>query len=360
MIKRNPLSKPNRASTSLRVAWRLMFAVGVLLCFVSAAYTTPLGEYHKRIQQAVTALGTLANSAATESASAYETRDGETVTNVRTLLPKTETVEWNGASFDVDNSWLHYELDRYAADNSTQRYDQLTRITTRLTALEQRVTELEDPATRTGASKEDESRKLAEIMRRPEYAPKVKEESAVARLVQRFLKWLQDLLPKPKPISPGSAGIFSNIAQVLVIVLALGVLGFVLKLFLPRMLSGRRTKKKGKATARIVLGERLEPDQTARDLLAEAEAMARRGDLRAAIRKAYIALLVEMGDRKIISLAQYKTNRDYLRAVREIEPLYVNVKQLTDSFERHWYGLAKATETDWMAFRSGYEKALLR
>jgi hypothetical protein len=36
------------------------------------------------------------------------------------------------------------------------------------------------------------------------------------------------------------------------------------------------------------------------------------------------------------------------------------VKQLTDSFERHWYGVAKATETDWMVFRSGYEKALLR
>jgi len=36
------------------------------------------------------------------------------------------------------------------------------------------------------------------------------------------------------------------------------------------------------------------------------------------------------------------------------------VKQLTESFERHWYGFAHATETDWRAFRSGYERALLR
>ena len=92
--------------------------------------------------------------------------------------------------------------------------------------------------------------------------------------------------------------------------------------------------------------------------MSEAEALARRGELRAAIRKAYIALLVELGERKIISLAQYKTNRDYLRAVREVEPLYGNVKQLTDSFERHWYGLAQAKETDWLAFRSAYKQAL--
>ena len=126
------------------------------------------------------------------------------------------------------------------------------------------------------------------------------------------------------------------------------------------MLSNRGPKKKRKEKARIVLGETLEPDQTAFDLLSEAEALARRGELRAAIRRAYIALLVELGDRKVISLAQYKTNRDYLRAMREIEPLYRNVKQLTDSFEHHWYGLAQASENDWVAFRSGYNQALMR
>jgi len=108
------------------------------------------------------------------------------------------------------------------------------------------------------------------------------------------------------------------------------------------------------------MGETLDPDQTAVDLLTEAEGLARRGELRAAIRKAYIALLLELGDRKIISLAQHKTNRDYLRAVRDIEHLYGNVKQLTDSFELHWYGLAQATETDWLAFRSAYNRALLK
>ena len=193
------------------------------------------------------------------------------------------------------------------------------------------------------------SRRFCDGRNTPE---RLRKESALTGLLERFIKWILSWLPKPKPISPGGFGWISRIAQWFVIALALGVLAFVLKLFLPRLLRARRPKKKSKAKARIVLGERLEPDQSALDLLSEAEALARRGELRAAIRKAYIALLVELGERKIISLAQYKTNRDYLRAVREVEPLYGNVKQLTDSFERHWYGLAQATETDWLAFRS--------
>lgn len=360
MVKPDPRSKASRASASLRVAARLAFAAVALLCFASAGYAAPLSEYQKRIKQATTALDTLANSDGAESVYAYQTRDTETVASVRTLLPKTETVEWNSESFEVDNSWLHYELDRYAADKTPERYDQLKRITARLSAVEERITDLEKPGSSSTTTKAEENRKLAEILQRSEYAGQVKEESAITRLIKRIAKWLRDLMPQPKEVSPGSASVFSKIAQLVVLILALGVLGFVLKLFLPRMLSGRRAKKKEKAKARIVLGERLEPDQSARDLLSEAEALARRGDLRAAIRKAYIALLVEMGDRKIISLAQYKTNRDYLRAVREIEPLYVNVKQLTDSFELHWYGLASATDSDWVAFRSGYEKALIR
>jgi hypothetical protein len=30
------------------------------------------------------------------------------------------------------------------------------------------------------------------------------------------------------------------------------------------------------------------------------------------------------------------------------------MRGLTDSFERHWYGFANATENDWQEFRTGY------
>ena len=65
----------------------------------------------------------------------------------------------------------------------------------------------------------------------------------------------------------------------------------------------------------------------------EAETLARQGEIRAAIRKAYIALLVELGDRKIISLAQHKTNRDYLRAVINNPSLYGNMDSYSNAGE---------------------------
>ena len=107
-----------------------------------------------------------------------------------------------------------------------------------------------------------------------------------------------------------------------------------------------------------MLGERLEPEATATDLLSEAEALARQGDLRAAIRKAYIALLVELGDRKLISLAHHKTNRDYLNSLRSVPQLHSRMRGLTESFERHWYGFASATPNDWQDFRASYLAAL--
>jgi hypothetical protein len=359
MIKRNSfLPRALTANVAFRTAARFLCLVNLVVFLAVAAQAIPVSEYHQHITEAVTALKSLSHSDATESAAAYDARDVETVRRVRNLLPATETVEANGTTVKVDNSWLHQSLDKYAADTTKERYELLKRMTEQAAALDERVEELEKPAKAAGAGKAEESRKLEEILRRPEYAHQVQEENALTRLVKRFLKWVASWLPQPKPVSAGRASIISRIAQWVVMILALAVLAYVGAMFLPRLFKNRRPKKKVKEKARIVLGETLEADQSALDLLNEAEALARRGELRAAIRRAYIALLVELGDRKIISLAQYKTNHDYLRAMREIEPLYRNVKQLTDSFELHWYGLAQANETDWLAFRSAYNQAL--
>ena len=198
-----------------------------------------------------------------------------------------------------------------------------------------------------------------QFCQRPEYASEVNKPSALDRLLRRILEWIRKLLPRQRQLSPGRASVITTVAQVIVFALTGVVIVYVIWLVAPRLLHRRRrTKKKTKAEARVVLGERLEPDQSSADLLAEAETLARAGDLRAAIRKGYIALLVELGDRKVISLAQYKTNRDYLRSVRELERLHGNMMKLTSSFEQHWYGLVPPQETDWVAFRAFYRAAL--
>ncbi|HKO43057.1 MAG TPA: DUF4129 domain-containing protein [Pyrinomonadaceae bacterium] len=328
----------------------------IFLVVVLPVQAIPLNEYRDRVTRAVTALDSLAQTDEDESTYDYAQRNADTITAVRETLPASQTIEWGGTTFKVDNAWLHEELDRLSQSRLQEHIRGVARIKERLQAMSERLTEAESAAG--AADKSAASRKLAEILQRREYAQKAKDQTFLRRLIERLMEWLQKLFPKPKPLSPGSAGIFSLIAQILVIALAVAVIGYVIRLLLPRLRKSGGRKKKEKKTARIVLGETLTPDQTANDLLAEAEALARRGELRAAIRKAYIALLVELGDRKVISLAQHKTNHDYLHAVRNNQPLYGNVKTLTDSFERHWYGLSHATESDWDTFRSGYQKAL--
>ena len=335
---------------------RIAPAAFILLVITVPAHAVSFDEYRDQVKRAVTALDSLAQTDEEESTFDYAQRSAETILAVRGVLPRSQTVEWDGTTFNVDNAWLHEELDKLSNIQQAEHARVLERVKERLQAVAERLTAVRGSAE--GPNKAEASRRLSEILQRPEYAHKAKGQSFLSRLLDRLLKWLRSLFPNPKPLSPGSAGIFSQIAQFLVIVLALAVIAYVVKLLLPRLRRAGRPRKKEKKTARIVLGEMLRPDQSANDLLAEAEALARRGDLRAAIRKAYIALLVEMGDRKIISLAQHKTNHDYLRAVRDNQQLYGNVKQLTDSFERHWYGFASATETDWDAFRSGYQRAL--
>ncbi|MEP6637678.1 MAG: DUF4129 domain-containing protein [Acidobacteriota bacterium] len=333
--------------------------VFLLLQMASVCWAIPLNDYHKQLRQALGALTTLAQQDEGETEESRAARIRKTIAAVRVALPQTESNEVNETSVTVDNSWLHRELDNYEKAAPAERSVLLARINERLLALEQRVEEVEKANSTTG-DKAAARKKLNEILQRPEYATSAKQPSALARLWDEFWKWLQELLPKPKPLEPGRGNLLTLLAEIFVVALALGGITYVIVLISPRVFRGRTSRKKTKAGPRIVLGERLEPDQSAPDLLAEAEALARRGELRAAIRKAYIALLVELGERKIISLEQHMTNRDYLRALRTLEPLHSDVKQLTDSFERHWYGFALATEADWTTFRDRYKQALRR
>jgi len=340
----------------------LCFACLLIILLNSFARAASLADYHRRISFAESALDRLKTS--------YTGRDmwpeqqiTATTAQVREVLPQKEAVTLNGARVDVDNTWLDDALRDYEKMNhADQRSSEaLARITERLHALDERLTEIENGKPADIAGKDENKARLAEVLRRPEYTQKPDEGSALERMWLSFLRWLSELLrklfPQMKPLQPGSARAVSGIAQILVVAIALAVIAYVAWKLLPRYLRSRSKKKIVKQEARIVLGERLEPGQTAADLFALAEGLARRGDLRAAIRKGYIALLCELGERKLISLAQHRTNRDYLNAVRETR-LYNFMRPLTVSFENHWYGFVPAGENDWNDFRQGYQQAL--
>jgi hypothetical protein len=347
-------------------ATRVLCALCLLLLYACAAQAMPLPDYRERVRKAADALESLRGFDDEEGANeaTRRARTAETLRQVRQAVVTVETVEWNNTSVRVDNSWLDQSLSEYdklRASDSHKADALLLRVEEQLYALDERLAETER-AGRGVQGKDEEKAKLAAILRRAEYNKKEAEESALARLKRRILKWLDRQAPAGEQQQQTELSRSNNaatITQVIVICLLLaGILLLALR-YGPRLFNRRiRRRKRERREARVVLGERLEEDQTSDDLLAEAEKLARVGDLRAAIRKGYIALLCELGDRKILSLAQSKTNRDYLRAVQGVEPLHTEMRRLTNVFENHWYGFAPASLNDWTNFRAGYAEAL--
>lgn len=356
-----PLHSPESCSHVGRMAARLASIFLLIVAGANITMAIPLAGYRERIRRAVTAMESLTLLDEDEDYQAYDARQASTLRSLRQAIPPSETVEWNGTTIRVDNSWLDEALKDYEklSTSDADRTSALARITERLYALSERLEEMDGHEQRAAASKEEDQRRLAAILERDEYKKKRAEKGALARLWERFTRWLEGLFPDMKPLEPGQSRSVSRLAQIIVFALALAVIVFVVWRYAPRLLRrDRGGKKRDRRGARVVLGETLTADQTASDLLAEAEALARAGNLRAAIRKGYIALLCELGDRKIVSLAQHKTNRDYLRAVRDRSALHSEMRQLTDSFENHWYGFATPTQDDWAAFRAHYQQAL--
>ena len=329
---------------------------GVLLVFLipTSVAAIPISQYQQNINHAIGLLQRLIYSEP-----GFDFGPKESIKVVRTILPKRDSVEFEGESYEVDNSWLHTELDELENSDNPYEKEKVGQILWRLRALEERVAERQNPGDRTAENKQWAKTRLESILARPEYANNQQGPNALIRLLQDLAKWLAKWLPKPRSVDPGRIDLITLIAQVIIVGLAVLLILYVLKTAIGWYLGRSRSPRQRKTReARIVLGERLEPEATATDLLSEAEALARQGDLRAAIRKAYIALLVELGDRKLISLAHHKTNRDYLNSLRTVPQLHSRMRGLTDSFERHWYGFASATPNDWQDFRAGYVAAL--
>lgn len=331
----------------------------LLLTGAINAKAMPLAEYKARIHQALVEITGASESGETDTEQEHAERLIRAFNTARQIVPTDEIIEWEGGRIRVNNSWLEEELKRF---RQLSPYEPggaiiLARLIERLGALDDRLSELDQSGgtASTTANKDQEKAWLEAITRREEFAEKPPQKNVFQRAWERFKEWLNNLFPGSS-LEPGRMSWLSFIAMILVFGLAGCVLGYAIWKLIPFFQRRRAKLKLEPRQARIVLGERLAPDQVAADLLTEAEALARQGELRAAIRKAYIALLCELGDRKVLTLAQHKTNRDYLRAVREKRPLLDEMQKLTNSFENHWYGERQTTADDWTAFRSGYEK----
>ena len=279
----------------------------------------------------------------------------------REMLPAKSRIEWQGASVETDNQWIFDKIEKLKEEkNPSRRTEIFTEIYERLSAIELKIKELENPSI-SDRTKDEDKRKLAEILLREEYQKPVEEqENFIQKAYREFMEWLKNKFPRPN-IPEGAASSFQSLSFILQLALyavVLAIIGFLIYRFLPFFAGRFRNKERRKKRDRVILGEKLAANESAQSLFSEAEQLAREGNMRQAIRKGYIALLCDLSDRKIIGLAQNKTNRDYLRDVRKRDELFQNMRGLTNNYERHWYGFDEADERDWEEFRQGYRQAI--
>ena len=334
------------------VAGLMVLAAHLFLLPLNVA-AIPVSEYQQNLKNAVAALEALYEMDADDAE--YDAKFHQTIEGIRTTLPQQQAVEIGEESIHINNAEIHRLVDQL--EQSDEQIDEMRQLIDKLNAIEQRVADRQ-AMTASGESKGWAKSRLESILARPEYATGERGPNALTRLLRDIIAWFENLFPKRQAMEPARAVSVSRVVLIVVIACAVLLLVYVARLLLTRFRVSKRHKAPRKREARIVLGERLEPEETSTNLLSEAESLAKRGELRAAIRKAYIALLVELGDRKMISLAQHKTNRDYLRGLRDVPQLHSEMRGLTDRFERHWYGFAEASENDWQEFRAGYRAAL--
>jgi hypothetical protein len=328
----------------------------LILCLGASAAAATLDDYKHRLDHAretsISLAATVGNNEPTAQA--------RLIDNIRKEIPATEKIEWHGGGVETDNSWLVLAIESFSVENQrAKRKEIVDGISERLQAESQAIAELQKGIAQE-STKDYDKQKLAEILSRPEYQPPKEEaESLFQRWWREFWDWIDSLFPKPN-LQPSSLDFASLrvVLQVVIFAAVVGLIAFLLWRFLPYFRARFGRAEKNRPGDRVILGEIVGSDESASDIFAEAERLALEGDIRGAIRKGYIAVLCELGDRRLLRLARHKTNRDYLRDVRRTPQVLEGLTGLTDNFERNWYGIRAAVPEDWETFRDGYDRTL--
>lgn len=225
-------------------------------------------------------------------------------------------------------------------------------------------------------------RAIDEVLRKPQYTwrsprqKKLKEsESKGFKMIERFADWvkgvfkgfgdwLDNLFKKGAPQGPPGFSLFSKQGLTFtLIVLVAGILGYLLYLLWRIRFKTRPTDTLAEASAAPpnLADENLTAGQLPEDgWIRLALEMLERGDLRLALRAFYLASLAHLAERNLVTLARFKSNRDYERelsrrshALPEITRLF---SENVSVFDRIWYGLHDVTSEGVDTFRANVEK----
>ena len=311
-------------------------------CFAQET-TRPLTDYKITLQEARTFL----NSRPTTPTA--QERIGEFKADLRGIqavqLP-------DGAAVSLDSSALVQALDRAHESDARTKSAQSA-----LDAAIFLATEKPDSKSTVAGDANAEAGKILSEREFVDAAKKtVTKKNWLEEQMQRALKalgeWIGDMLGRFRPGRGANLNGFGEMVKWLfffVVSAIAGVALYFLVQWLVRLIGSRNRKAQRGIDADL-------SDDTIADPLARARQLAAEGELRQAVRMAYIASLRRLRDTGLLILEPNKTNWEYQRSLRGRSPsAHDALLPATRIFDRVWYGFLPVKQYDFDTILKTYE-----
>jgi hypothetical protein len=185
---------------------------------------------------------------------------------------------------------------------------------------------------------------LSEILQQDAFQWAEAEPSRSGQILARILNWLFSVLPDTNlSIADGLLRTLLPIAGaiVLAVILFYAFRGLFLDFVAESTLG--------------VGGEDEEEMLTVETALKRAQTLSSAGDYRTAVRYLYLSTLLMMEERGLFRYDRAKTNREYLRSVRERPELATTLQDVVDVFDRVWYGFQPLSQAEYAHYQARVE-----
>lgn len=238
------------------------------------------------------------------------------------------------------------DLSVAGADNATTPTPSTDTVTLILTPKEAALARLRGAAAQIDSSVNDNTTArleiLQEILARPEFNTPVS-------LWDRFWQWLRSLLSRWLPDSePGSSSLLAGLVRAVPWVIAVGVVTVITWLMIYWMQQLLRS---------FVEDTRLDEadgeddlPRSAAEARQQAHTAAQSGQYRDAVRRLYLAALLQLSELNLINYERNLTNREVLTNVDNNSPIRPHLEPVINTFDQVWYGVQEPDQTTFTAY----------
>ena len=186
----------------------------------------------------------------------------------------------------------------------------------------------------------------------------------IAEMAKKFARWLDRMFSRD-PSAARTSLDWQNWVRVLLFVVLATALSFLAILLL--RIWRNRTRRPAtvsafaRPTASDILEEKVAADELPMDeWMALAREFLENGELRLAVRAMFLGCLVYLANREKLTIARYKSNREYIRELNrrahDVPDVLIAFSENVGILERLWYGMHKATEEIVKAFTDNQER----